>query len=139
MLAVASLKRSLEFDPVKQGVKRKRVHLKLATLNKNSLVCSTNPSPKPSITSTSSEDIPMFTSLQAAQLCARLLRDQDRTMREQYEQILMNKLNEQYDTFVRYSHDNVHKAQSKPTWSCADSSQKSSTNNQTTPDFSYIS
>ena len=30
MLAVASLKRTLEFDPVEQGVKRKRAEIKLS-------------------------------------------------------------------------------------------------------------
>jgi len=55
----------------------------------------------------------MLTYTQTAQMCARRLREQDRLIREQYEQILAIKLNEQYDTFVRYTHDSVHKDQPK--------------------------
>ncbi|CAF0927756.1 unnamed protein product [Rotaria sp. Silwood1] len=178
MLAVASLKRSLEFDPVEQGVKRKRAEMKLSppsspissstttttfTTNSNPLSPSKqqsifNSSPnknqslvfkKPcsltALTSSSSttEDIPMFTYTQAAQMCARLLREQDRSIREQYEQILSTKLTEQYDTFVRYTHDSVHKDQSKQHrlfhFGQQQESNNNHNNNTSTVAFSYVS
>ncbi|CAF3367172.1 unnamed protein product [Rotaria sp. Silwood1] len=160
MLAVASLKRSLEFDPVEQGVKRKRAEMKLSppsspissstttttfTTNSNPLSPSKqqsifNSSPnknqslvfkKPcsltALTSSSSttEDIPMFTYTQAAQMCARLLREQDRSIREQY------------------THDSVHKDQSKQHrlfhFGQQQESNNNHNNNTSTVAFSYVS
>ncbi|CAF0924725.1 unnamed protein product [Adineta ricciae] len=171
MLAVASLKRSLEFDPVEQGVKRKRAELKLSPPSSpvsSSSTTFTNPSSpskqqsiftsspsknaslvlkKPcsltALTSTSSstttDDIPMFTYAQTAQMCAHLLREQDRSLREQYEQLLSTKLTEQYDTFVRYTHDNVHKDQSKQHRLFHFGQPQDTNNNTTTVSFSYVS
>ena len=173
MLAVASLKRSLEFDPVEQGVKRKRAEMKLSppsspissspsstfTINPNSssptkqqsiftsspnknqsLVfkkpCSLTALTSSSITTTT-DDIPMLTYAQTAQMCARLLREQDRSLREQYEQILSTKLTEQYDTFVRYTHDSVHKDRSKQQRLFHFGQQE--TNNPPAGSFSYVS
>ena len=156
MLAVASLKRSLEFDPVEQGVKRKRAEIKLPSANSFTLNTSLSPSKQPPqpasplassrrapkksslFTNSTTDDIPMFTNLQTAQMCARLLREQDRSIREQYEQLLTSKLNEQYDTFVRYSHDSVHKNPSKPVWFNY-AQQQESTPSTLSPDFSYVS
>ncbi len=179
MLAVASLKRSLEFDPVEQGVKRKRAEMKLSppsspisssssssttftmnnnpsspskqqqqqqqsiftsSPNKNQSLVFKKPCSLTALTSSSSttDDIPMFTYTQTAQMCARLLREQDRSIREQYEQILSNKLTEQYDTFVRYTHDSVHKDQSKQQ-RLFHFGQQQETNNTPTVAFSYVS
>ena len=55
----------------------------------------------------------MFTYTQTAQMCTRLLHEQDKLIREQYEQLLKTKLNEQYEQFVRYSHDSIHKSSSE--------------------------
>jgi hypothetical protein len=157
MLAVASLKRSLEFDPVQQGVKRKRAEIKLSpttfTLNNTPL----SPSKQQSIfisssnkkqslksssltnlpSSSSTDDTPMFTYNQTAQMCARLLREQDKSLREQYEQLLTTKLNEQYEQFVRYSHDSVHKNPSKQQLFHFGQPQES--DKTSTDEFSYIS
>ena len=173
MLAVASLKRSLEFDPVEQGVKRKRAGMKLSppsspisspstafTMNTNpssptkqqSSIFTTSPNKNQSLvfkkpcsltalttaTTNTTDDIPMLTYSQAAQMCARLLREQDRSIREQYEQILSTKLTEQYDTFVRYTHDSVHKDQPKQQ-RLFHFGQQQDTNNTSTAAFSYVS
>ena len=171
MLAVASLKRSLEFDPVEQGVKRKRAEMKLSppsspissspsstfTINTNSSsptkqqsIFTSSPNKNQSLvfkkpcsltaltsSTTTTDDIPMLTYAQTAQMCARLLREQDRSLREQYEQILSTKLTEQYDTFVRYTHDSVHKDQSKQQRLFQFGQQE--TNNPPTVAFSYVS
>ncbi|CAF5173629.1 unnamed protein product, partial [Rotaria magnacalcarata] len=49
MLAVASLKRSLEFDPVEQGVKRKRAEIKLSPTTFTVNNTSSSPSKQQSI------------------------------------------------------------------------------------------
>jgi hypothetical protein len=160
MLAVASLKRSLEFDPVEQGVKRKRAEIKLSptpfTMNNTSSspprqqqqqqsIFPSSSNKKQSVkssslttlTSTSTDDIPMFTYTQTAQMCARLLCEQDKSIREQYEQLLTTKLNEQYEQFVRYSHDSVHKNPSKQ--QLFHFGQQQDLEKTSIDDFSYIS
>jgi hypothetical protein len=152
MLAVASLKRSLEFDPVEQGVKRKRAELKLSSTSfpttnspskqqqQQQSIFTSSPKKTPSIKSSSlpSDDTPMFTHIQTAQMCARLLREQDKSIREQYEQLLTTKLNEQYEQFIRYSHDSVYKHSSKQKLYHFGQSS-SETENSSTIDFSYVS
>ena len=161
MLAVASLKRSLEFDPVEQGVKRKRAEIKLSSsthLNLNgppaaslspskqqqqqqilSPTRSTSPKiSKSSSASTSTDDTPLFTSAQTAQMCARLLRDQDQAIRQQYEELLKSKLNEQYDAFIRYSHDSVHKQRSNVSSMLFNYNENAQESKQQM-DFSYVS
>jgi len=159
MLAVATLKRSLEFDPVEQGVKRKRAEIKLSstTFTISNNTSSSSPSKQqqqqqPSIFTSSSnktqslksssltpstDDTPMFTYNQTAQMCAHLLREQDKSIREQYEQLLTTKLNEQYEQFIRYSHDSVHKNPSKQ--KLFHFGQQQDTENSSTIDFSYVS
>lgn len=157
MLAVASLKRSLEFDPVEQGVKRKRAEIKLSPTtfsinnsNTTTTSSSTSPSKQPSIftssskkksitslPSTTTDDTPMFNYTQTAQMCAHLLREQDKSIREQYEQLLTTKLNEQYEQFVTYSHDSVHKNSSKQ--KLFHFGQPTISDNTSTTDFSYVS
>lgn len=178
MLAVASLKRSLEFDPVEQGVKRKRAEMKLSPPSSpvsspsssptTTFSMNTNPSSpnkqQPSIftsspnksqslvfkkpcaltaltsSSSTTDDIPMFNYIQTAQMCARLLREQDRSIREQYEQLLSTKLTEQYDTFVRYTHDSVHKDQPKKQQPrLFHFGQQQETTNNPAAAFSYVS
>lgn len=154
MLAVASLKRSLEFDPVEQGVKRKRAEIKLSpttfTIN-NTNTTTTSPSKQSSIftssskkksstslpSTTTTDDTPMFNYAQTAQMCAHLLREQDKSIREQYEQLLTTKLNEQYEQFVTYSHDSVHKNSSKQ--KLFHFGQPKISDNTSTTDFSYVS
>ncbi len=163
MLAVASLKRSLEFDPVEQGVKRKRAEIKLSP---TTFTVSTHTSSSPSkqqqqqqsiftsssnkkqslksssftslTSSSSTDDNPIFTYSQTAQMCAHLLREQDKSIREQYEQLLTTKLNEQYEQFVTYSHDSVHRNPSKQKLFHFGQPQQQSDNTSTT-DFSYVS
>ena len=193
MLAVASLKRSLEFDPVEQGAKRKRAELKLSPPSSPVSSAASAP-PLPSTTATTSntataanfaistapsspvkqpkslfaasptkksslvlrkpcsltalnstpptnDDIPMFNYAQTAQICARLLREQDRSIREQYEHLLTEKLTEQYDTFIRYTHDSVHRNTPKKTSSIRlfQFVQPQETNSANSSPFSYVS
>lgn len=153
MLAVASLKRSLEFDPVEQGVKRKRAEIKLSPTTfivnntpssptKQQSIFTSSPTKTQSLKSSSltnlssTDDTPVFSYAQTAQMCARLLREQDKSLREQYEQLLTTKLNEQYEQFVRYSHDSVHKNPSKHQLYHFGQQQSE---NISTDDLSYIS
>jgi hypothetical protein len=181
MLAVASIKRSLEFDPVEQGAKRKRAEMKLSppsspisssATSSSSSTFSVNANPtspskqqqsifnsSPSKTSSlvvqkpcaltalttaaaSNDDIPMFTYAEATQICARRLREMDRSLRDQYEKLLTDKLVDQYDTFIRYTHDSVHKNQSKQASSnrLFHFGQQQETKNSTSPVvLSYVS
>uniref|UniRef100_A0A3P9IUE0 Akirin 1 n=2 Tax=Oryzias TaxID=8089 RepID=A0A3P9IUE0_ORYLA len=71
------------------------------------------PSPSSSLTAPSSppgasrKDQPSFTLRQVSLLCERLLKDHEEKIREEYEQILNTKLAEQYESFVKFTQDQI--------------------------------
>jgi hypothetical protein len=56
-----------------------------------------------------SRDKPLFTFRQVGLICERLLREREDQLRETYEQALSTKLSEQYDTFVKFTYDQIQK------------------------------
>ncbi|XP_062843451.1 akirin-1 [Trichomycterus rosablanca] len=65
-----------------------------------------NPS-SPSGASSLKKDQPSFTLRQVGFLCERLLKDHEEKIREEYEQILNTKLAEQYESFVKFTQDQI--------------------------------
>lgn len=55
----------------------------------------------------SRKDQPSFTLRQVSYLCERLLKDHEDKIREEYEQILNIKLAEQYESFVKFTQDQI--------------------------------
>ncbi|XP_050017275.1 akirin-1 isoform X2 [Alexandromys fortis] len=53
------------------------------------------------------KDQPTFTLRQVGILCERILKDYEDKVREEYEQILSTKLAEQYESFVKFTHDQI--------------------------------
>uniref|UniRef100_W5MES8 Akirin 1 n=1 Tax=Lepisosteus oculatus TaxID=7918 RepID=W5MES8_LEPOC len=53
------------------------------------------------------KDQPSFTLRQVSFLCERLLKDHEEKIREEYEQILNSKLAEQYESFVKFTQDQI--------------------------------
>ncbi|XP_072275504.1 akirin-1 [Pyxicephalus adspersus] len=53
------------------------------------------------------KDQPTFSLRQVGILCERLLKDHEDKIREEYEQILNTKLAEQYESFVKFTHDQI--------------------------------
>lgn len=52
---------------------------------------------------------PILTLRQTQTICEKLIREREQRLREEYDRILINKLAEQYDTFVKYTHDHIEK------------------------------
>ncbi|KAL4623975.1 akirin-2-like [Arapaima gigas] len=50
---------------------------------------------------------PLFTLRQVGMICERLLNEREDKVREEYEEILTLKLAEQYDAFVKFTHDQL--------------------------------
>lgn len=53
------------------------------------------------------QDKALFTFKQVRLICERMLREQEDTLREQYNNILTTKLAEQYDIFVKFTYDQI--------------------------------
>ncbi|XP_073521965.1 akirin-1 [Phyllobates terribilis] len=53
------------------------------------------------------KDQPTFSLRQVGILCERLLKDHEDKIKEEYEQILNTKLEEQYESFVKFTHDQI--------------------------------
>lgn len=54
-------------------------------------------------------DQPLFTFRQVGLICERMLKEKENKIREEYDKILNTKLAEQYDTFVKFTHDQIQK------------------------------
>lgn len=59
--------------------------------------------------SSSNRDKPLFTFRQVGIICERMLNERETQLREEYDRILNMKLSEQYDAFVKFSNDQLHK------------------------------
>lgn len=66
-------------------------------------------SPAVGLTSPRCKEQPIFTFKQVGIICERLLRERENQLREQYDKILSLKLAEQYDTFVKFTYDQIQK------------------------------
>ncbi|CAF4443365.1 unnamed protein product, partial [Adineta steineri] len=51
-------------------------------------------------------------------ICARLLKEREEKLREEYDRILSNKLSEQYEGFVRFTQDQLTRRFSELQFSC---------------------
>jgi len=59
--------------------------------------------------SPSRREQPLFTFRQVGLICDRLLRERESQIREEYDKILGLKLAEQYDTFVKFTYEQIQK------------------------------
>ncbi|XP_028843191.1 akirin-2-like [Denticeps clupeoides] len=57
--------------------------------------------------SPSRREPPLFTLRQVGMICERLLKEREDKVREEYEEMMASKLAEQYDTFVKFTHDQL--------------------------------
>lgn len=57
----------------------------------------------------SHNDVPLFTLNQVNFLCDKMIREREQYIREQYDKILTEKLSEQYDAFVKFTHEQIQR------------------------------
>ncbi|CAG5128008.1 unnamed protein product [Candidula unifasciata] len=55
------------------------------------------------------KDVPLFTFKQVAMICERMVKEHEDQLRETYEKALSSKMSEQYESFLRFNHDQLHK------------------------------
>ncbi|XP_059369336.1 akirin-2-like [Carassius carassius] len=101
---------------IKQEYKRmqKRRHLE-SSLQQTDACCPLEPQPHASTlpgascgsASPSRREQPLFTLKQVGMICERLLKEREEKVREEYDEILTTKLAEQYDAFVKFTHDQL--------------------------------
>lgn len=68
-----------------------------------------NKSTKTSFNSLSHNDVPLFSMNQVNMICERMLKEREQHIREQYDKILTQKLSEQYDAFVKFTHEQIQR------------------------------
>ncbi|XP_064781540.1 akirin-2-like [Oncorhynchus masou masou] len=61
----------------------------------------------PGTISPSRKEQPLFTLRQVGMICERLLKEREEKIKEEYDEILTTKLAEQYDAFVKFTHDQL--------------------------------
>jgi len=52
-------------------------------------------------------DVPLFSMNQVNLICDKMIKEREQFIREQYDKILAEKLNEQYDAFVKFTHEQI--------------------------------
>ncbi|XP_013777726.1 akirin-2-like isoform X1 [Limulus polyphemus] len=52
---------------------------------------------------------PLFTFRQVGFICERMMKERERKIKEEYDQVLNTKLAEQYDTFVKFTYDQMQR------------------------------
>ncbi|XP_069462492.1 akirin-2 [Ambystoma mexicanum] len=102
---------------IKQEYKRIQKRRHLEHFQQTDQCCPTDAHPHPfllsgpSLPGTSSSPLkkeqPLFTLRQVGMICERLLKEREEKVREEYEEILTTKLAEQYDAFVKFTHDQI--------------------------------
>uniref|UniRef100_A0A8C7X9X5 Akirin-2 n=1 Tax=Oryzias sinensis TaxID=183150 RepID=A0A8C7X9X5_9TELE len=97
---------------IKQEYKRlqKRRHLDSTFLQSDGCCPLTNPHPSCSSSAASPpsrKEQPLFSLRQVGMICERLLKEREDKIREEYDETLTTKLAEQYDTFVKFTHDQL--------------------------------
>ncbi|KAL8606050.1 hypothetical protein ACOMHN_040048 [Nucella lapillus] len=81
--------------------------------------CSTSPDQSPHASQSlnslfsslpqSKKDSPLFTFRQVTLICERLIREREEEVKEQYDKVLNCKLAEQYESFLKFSQDQLHR------------------------------
>jgi len=78
--------------------------------------CSRSPSPFTTSASSSNstanhtpKEKPLFTFKQVSLICERMMKEREAEIREEYDRVLTLKLAEQYDAFVKFTHDQLQK------------------------------
>ncbi|XP_064404164.1 akirin-2-like [Halichondria panicea] len=69
------------------------------------------------VASTGSREQPLFTLRQVTTVCQRMLKEREEQVRVEYDRVLVTKLSEQYDAFVKFSHDQVERRLAESTCS----------------------
>ncbi|EPQ02801.1 Akirin-2 [Myotis brandtii] len=69
---------------------------------------------------------PLFTLWQVGMICERLWKEREEKVREEYEEILNTKLAEQYDAFVKFTHDQIMRRYGEQPASCFTNPRSSS-------------
>uniref|UniRef100_A0A8B9DYK1 Akirin-2 n=1 Tax=Anser cygnoides TaxID=8845 RepID=A0A8B9DYK1_ANSCY len=110
---------------IKQEYKRmqKRRHLE-NSFQQTDPCCSTDAQPHaflltgPALPASSplKKEQPLFTLRQVGMICERLLKEREEKIREEYEEILTTKLAEQYDAFVKFTHDQIMRRYGEQPW-----------------------
>jgi CRISPR/Cas system-associated endoribonuclease Cas2 len=54
-------------------------------------------------------DVPIFSMNQVNVICERMMKEREQLIREQYDKILAQKLSEQYDAFVKFTHEQIQR------------------------------
>ncbi|XP_043075311.1 akirin-2 isoform X1 [Puntigrus tetrazona] len=112
-----TMKKQQILSNIKQEYKRmqKRRHLE-SSFQQTESCCPLDSQPHSSISSTatlpgsaspSRREQPLFTLKQVGMICERLLKEREEKVREEYDEILTTKLAEQYDAFVKFTHDQL--------------------------------
>lgn len=57
----------------------------------------------------SKKEVPLFSLRQVSLVCERMLKEREDQIKEEYDKVLTNKIAEQYEAFLKFNHDQLHR------------------------------
>jgi len=81
------------------------MHKKELSDTHSSLTSGFGCSPAPS----TCRDTPVLSLRQVGLVCERMMQEREDQLREEYDKVLNDKLNEQYEAFLKFNHDQLHR------------------------------
>ncbi|KAE8573671.1 Putative Akirin [Halyomorpha halys] len=101
------------FRQTRRSYRRRQLHFNRNQEAQGDTSSDSSSSPFPNtfgtLYSPSTRDKPLFTFRQVGMICERMLTERETQIREEYDRILNMKLSEQYDAFVKFSNDQLHR------------------------------
>lgn len=79
------------------------------TLKRSNEATNINTNNRLNLAVTNHNDLPLFSMNQVNQICSGMIREREQLIREQYDKILAEKLSEQYDSFVKFTHEQIQR------------------------------
>jgi hypothetical protein len=55
------------------------------------------------------KEAPLFTFRQVSLVCERMLKEREEQIRQEYDKVLISKMAEQYEAFLKFNHDQLHR------------------------------
>lgn len=96
-------------NEAKRFIKRRQITLNKSTTTTSSQTASSSTTTATTTTTNNNNDIPLFSIEQVSQICEKMIKEREEYLKEQYDVILSEKLNEQYSTFVKFTHEQIQK------------------------------
>ncbi|CAD5117123.1 DgyrCDS5931 [Dimorphilus gyrociliatus] len=88
-------------------IRRMRARRQLSPTHSTICIGETSPGSATGLSSPCKQDKPLFTFKQVSLFCEKMLKEHEAELREEYDKVLVTKMAEQYEAFLKFNHDQL--------------------------------